>query len=247
MDSVFVATSNPPTSLSDREMVLSPPSFLDEIRACLPKKGSSATLGPNYLRAIAEEIGRRYDKFFNPYRNVVPHDFVGRICNSDEEIASVVHEMFQARYPLIYERYYETKLRSRPFNVKVIYFLGDMGHAVVFNRLGIRKIHIEDAPNYIGVVTPRPIQEDASTEDRYSLNTPVEVASISEVINNQPKNADSDHSSVLEELVKTAGESSKVDVMPEPTAKVERVRHNRTAHRPSNIAKDAPKNNTSIK
>lgn len=247
MDSVFVATSNPPTNLSDREMVLSPPSFLDEVRACLPKKGSSATLGPNYLRAIAEEIGRRYDKFFNPYRNVVPHDFVGRICNSDEEIASVVHEMFQARYPLIYERYYETKLRSRPFGVKVIYFSGDMSHAVVFNRLGIRKIHMEDAPSHIGVVSPRPAQEDAPTEGDSSSHASVEVASISEVINTQPKSAHPDHSLVLEELVKTAEEPSKAESSPEPNAKVERARHNRAAHRPSSITKDATKSNTSIK
>ena len=124
MDSVFVMTQNPPQNLSDKEMVLSRPTFLEEVKTCARKRGGAATIGPNYLRAIAEEIGRRYDRLFNAYRNVVPHDFAGRICESDEDVAQTVHEMFQARYPAIYQRYYESVLRSRPFTTKVIYFSG---------------------------------------------------------------------------------------------------------------------------
>lgn len=151
MDSVFVLTQNPPQSLSEKEMVLSPPTFLDEVKACARKKGSSATVGPNYLRSIAEEIGRRYDKFFNPYRNVVPHDFAGRICESDEDVAKTVHEMFQARYPAIYQRYYESILRSRPFTTKVIYFSGAADDAVVFQKLGIPQITAAEVSAHLGV------------------------------------------------------------------------------------------------
>lgn len=154
MDSVFVITQHPPQSLSEKEMVLLPPSFLNEVKACERKKGSSATVGPNYLRAIAEEIGRRYDKFFNPYRNVVPHDFAGRISSSDEDTAKTVHEMFQATYPVIYQKYYESILRARPFSIKVIYFLGSKEDAVVFKKLGISEISLDDAPAHLGVEKP---------------------------------------------------------------------------------------------
>ena len=106
MDSVYVLIKNPPQKLSLQEMVIAPPSFLEEVKACFKKKGNSATLGPNYLRAIAEEIGRRYDRNVNAYRNVVPHDYTGKYCASDEDVALVVHEMFQARYPIIYQKYY---------------------------------------------------------------------------------------------------------------------------------------------
>lgn len=156
MDSVFVMTQNPPQNLSDKEMVLSRPSFLDEVKTCAHKRGGAATIGPNYLRAIAEEIGRRYDRLFNAYRNVVPHDFAGRICESDEDVAQTVHEMFQARYPAIYQRYYESVLRSRPFTTKVIYFSGSQEDAAVFQKLGIREISLKEVPDHLG--EPRPVE-----------------------------------------------------------------------------------------
>ena len=156
MDSVFVMTQNPPQNLSDKEMVLSRPTFLEEVKTCARKRGGAATIGPNYLRAIAEEIGRRYDRLFNAYRNVVPHDFAGRICESDEDVAQTVHEMFQARYPAIYQRYYESVLRSRPFTTKVIYFSGSQEDVAVFQKLGIREISLKKVPDHLG--EPRPIE-----------------------------------------------------------------------------------------
>ena len=151
MDSVYVFTQNPPENLSEKEMVLSKPTFLEEIKACSRRKGFSATLGPNYLRAIAEEIGRRYDKYFNAYRHVVPQDFMGRVAETDEQVAEVIHEMFQARYPAIYQRYYESVLRSRPFTTKVIYFTGSADDVTVFKRLGIDQINENQILDHLGI------------------------------------------------------------------------------------------------
>jgi len=150
MDSVYVITTDAPKEIGPNELVIDPPSFLEEIRSCFRKKGGSASLGPNYLRAIAEEIGRRYDRSFNSYRNVVPQDFMGRMCGSDEEVAVVVHEMFQARYPVIYQKYYEHLIRARPFSTKVIYFTGSEVDAQIFARLGISKIEESQVPAHLG-------------------------------------------------------------------------------------------------
>lgn len=159
MDSVYVVTQNLPQILSEKEMVLSKPTFLDEIKACARRKGFSATLGPNYLRAVAEEIGRRYDKYFNAYRNVVPQDFMGRVAETDEQVAEVIHEMFQARYPIIYQRYYESILRSRPFTTRVIYFTGSAEDVVVFQRLGINQIDETQVSDHLGFDKHIPKQE----------------------------------------------------------------------------------------
>lgn len=157
MDSVFVITKTPPSDISNKEMVLTKPDFLDEVKACVKRKGSSAAVGPNYLRAIAEEIGRRYDRSFNAYRNVVPTDFMGRVCTSDEAVAAIVHEMFAATYPVIYQKFYETKLRERSFHVRVIYFAGDEQDAVVFPKLGISQISEDELAAHLGV-TPTPLK-----------------------------------------------------------------------------------------
>jgi hypothetical protein len=171
MDSVFVMTQNPPQNLSQKEMILTRPTFLEEVKTCAHKRGGAATIGPNYLRAIAEEIGRRYDRLFNAYRNVVPHDFAGRICESDEDVAKTVHEMFQARYPVIYQRYYETVLRSRPFTTKVIYFSGSQEDAVVFQKLGIREISLKEVSDHLG--EPRKI--DAKPQPKPEIKIPHKV------------------------------------------------------------------------
>lgn len=149
MNSVFVRVNTLPKVVSKHEMTLSKPTFVDEVKACFKRKGSSAKLGPNYLRAIAEEIGRRYDKNFNPYRHVVPQDFAGRMSGTDEDTAKTVSEMFTARYPLIYQKYYESVLRSRPFNIKVIYVTDDVDTSLL-KKLGIYEISVDQIDAHLG-------------------------------------------------------------------------------------------------
>lgn len=183
MDSVFVITQNLPKELSTKEMVVSKPSFVEEVKASVKRKGSNATIGPNYLRAIAEEIGRRYDRTFNPFRNIVPQDYMGRICESDEAVAEIVHEMFQARYPVIYQRYYESKVRARSFFTRVIYFTGDPADAVFFARLGIPEIKEEEVHAHLGqpvpVVAPTIVNAPAELTTSEALQ---ELADISQAI-----------------------------------------------------------------
>lgn len=150
MNSVFVRVDTAPIDISPFEMVVSKPDFLNEIKACHKKKGGSLRLGPNYLRSIAEEIGRNYDKKFNAYRHVVPNDHVGRICETDEEVAKVVEEMFNNTYPAIYSKYYETILTSRPFNVKIVYVIGQDVDLDVFKKLNISEISKDQIPAYLG-------------------------------------------------------------------------------------------------
>ena len=212
MDSVFVMTQNPPQNLSDKEMVLARPTFLDEVRTCARKRGGAATVGPNYLRAIAEEIGRRYDRLFNAYRNVVPHDFAGRICESDEDVANTVHEMFQARYPAIYQRYYETILRSRPFTTKVVYFSGSQEDAAVFQKLGIREISLKEVPDHLGEPRAPEVKPEPKLEVVEAAPAPepkVEIAVQPEA----PAEPTSSNSDALEEL---AALTEPVAVEPSP-------------------------------
>jgi hypothetical protein len=180
MDSVFVITQNPPKELSTKEMVIAKPLFLDEVRVSFKRKGSRPTLGPNYLRAIAEEIGRRYDKTFNPFRNVVPTDYVGRVCESDEAVAEVIHEMFQTRYPVIYQRYYETLIRARPFSIRVIYFTGNPDDAVVFKRLGITQIQEDEVYRHLGLSKPTVTHKVISKVEVSKATRPVPAASQSQ-------------------------------------------------------------------
>jgi hypothetical protein len=130
--------------------VLTRLTFVDEVKACSNKKPVSDLLALNYIRNLAEEVGKKYDKTFNVYRHVVPSDYVGIRCETDEQIAKVVEEMFLASYPQIFDKYVEFHLRKRPMSVRVIYAVGDLGNYDAFVRLGISEITQTQLDAHIG-------------------------------------------------------------------------------------------------
>jgi hypothetical protein len=122
MESYYLRVTG--STLDDKDSYsIRPLDFVAEVALCEKFKPSSNLMAINYLRAIASEVGRRYDKKFNPYLNIVPCDFVGIRCATNEEIAKVVKDMFDRSYPKIYRSYLETKLRNRPINCKIVYFV----------------------------------------------------------------------------------------------------------------------------
>jgi hypothetical protein len=163
MDTVVVVVNGPLNkALSNHEYYLDDLNFLDEIRACDKKRGGSNIIGANYLRAIAEEVGKKYDKSFNPYRHVVPTDYSGRVSNSIEETAAIVKEMFLARYPQIFDKYLEYKFKTRPFGTKIVYLNGSEDQTVdVFSKLGVKILKNED----LNLDTVGDIKDDENLDD----------------------------------------------------------------------------------
>jgi len=163
MDTVVVVVNGPLSkALSNHEYYLDDLNFLDEIRACDKKRGGSNIIGANYLRAIAEEVGKKYDKSFNPYRHVVPTDYSGRVSNSIEETAAVVKEMFLARYPQIFNKYLEYKFKTRPFGTKIVYLNGSEDQTIdVFSKLGVKIFKNKD----LNSDTVGDIKDDESLDD----------------------------------------------------------------------------------
>lgn len=109
-----------PENLEDGEVLVPPLSFLEEVKACNRFKPANGMMAVNYLRTIAVEVGRRYDKNFNAYRNVVPSDYVGIATHSEEDVAKVVKAMFDATYPSIYRAYYIQKIKDTPINIRCL-------------------------------------------------------------------------------------------------------------------------------
>lgn len=198
MDSVFVVVDKAPESITKYEMVLERPSFMDEIAACEKRRGGTHNIGANYLRAIAEEIGRRYDKTFNPYRHVVPTDYAGVSCPTLKDVSVLVHKMFESRYPKIYESYYEYKVRARPFDIRVVYLVDEAGFGAALKRAGLKEIQQSEIEAHVGV-SKKP------AEKAPAVLTPVEV--VSEVVVDAAPQLE--QSQVLEEL------ANSVEIVPE--------------------------------
>lgn len=105
-------------------LIIFEPDFLDEIKSCERFKGSFSKTTVNYLRSIASEFGIKYDKNFNPYRNIVPSDFQGILFKTNEDVSKIVRQMFLSNYPQIFRSYLESKIRNRPFNCQRIIVVG---------------------------------------------------------------------------------------------------------------------------
>jgi hypothetical protein len=109
---------------SDNDLVISEPDFLEEIESCERFRGSFSKTTVNYLRSIASEFGNKYDKTFNPYRNIIPSDFQGIPFKTSTEVSKIIRDMFINSYPQIFKSYLESKIRNRPFNCEHIIVVG---------------------------------------------------------------------------------------------------------------------------
>jgi hypothetical protein len=109
---------------SEHDLVISEPDFLEEIKYCERFRGSFSSTTVNYLRSIASEFGKKYDKAFNPYRNIVPSDFQGIPFKTSEDVSKIVRQMFLASYPQIFKSYLESQIRDRSFNCEHVIVVG---------------------------------------------------------------------------------------------------------------------------
>jgi hypothetical protein len=150
MDSVFVKVKEAPSSLSSKEMLVTRLNFLEELKSCKTRKPATDLITLNYLRGLADEIGSRYDKAFNAYRNVVPSDFIGIKCESQEDLSKIIEQMFMSSYPQILDKYVEHQLRKRPLSIRVIYAVGDLGSYEAFARSGIPEITQQQLDDHLG-------------------------------------------------------------------------------------------------
>jgi hypothetical protein len=120
----YRVVSDKPEISEDGELVLEPLSFVDEVKACSKYRPSNGIIAVNYLRTIAVEVGKRYDKQFNGFKHVIPTDYVGIATHTDADVAKVVEMMF-SKYPQIYGAYIRKKLSDAPTTAKCVVWVGE--------------------------------------------------------------------------------------------------------------------------
>jgi hypothetical protein len=140
METVCIIVGDKPENLKQDEMFIPELPYVDAVSACGRHRGGQVVLRVNYLRALATEVGRRYDKTFNPFRNVVPSDFDGTSISSDEDVAGVLKKMFDSSYPQIYTKYVESAIKDRPYGVHKIYIGETRFETSILAKLGVRLV-----------------------------------------------------------------------------------------------------------
>ena len=148
----FTIVESAPALTSPNEMVLSIPTFLEEIKICEKRKGAITKAAPSYLRAVTELIAQKYDRRFNSYRHIVPSDYTGLDISTDEQTAEILRKMLEGGYPAIYPAYVITKVRDRKFNVDHIWWVGSEEMRKTFITSGATEV----AASFIQPAIPEP-------------------------------------------------------------------------------------------
>lgn len=164
MSTKFVAVKEAPAELPKGTYVIEYPNFLEEIAANKGREPRGIITAATHLRYIVGTIGERYDPELSAY-TVKPHLFEGRIYNNDQELSKIVVEMLQQQYPKVFEKYLDYKIRNRPTNTKLIYYVGDFISSTPFFTNGVDSIEEKDVDTFLGLKPKKVVGKPAVTNE----------------------------------------------------------------------------------
>jgi len=138
----FVVVKEEPKNLKVGEIVISMPDFIEEIEASerfASKLGKRRLTSLFHLKNIAGNIGRAYDpEEFNPISSIPYSRYEGIEFESAKDLSEkVVLRMFNKHHPQIVDKYLDKKIKTRPKDTKLIYFVGSNNHLTPFLENGI--------------------------------------------------------------------------------------------------------------
>lgn len=172
--SKYTVVKSAPDNLEDGCIVITGPSFLNEIKTCLKKKPRSNALSVNYLREIVAHIGLQYGpETFNPMSDVNVTQYRGVGIESDEKTNEVLIDLFSKQYPAILEGYVDHHIKSRPRGTRLIYFTGNSKYGDVFTRNGLDNISPKDIDVYLGKKAKKTVGKPAITNEEAKNHTAV--------------------------------------------------------------------------
>ena len=143
--SKFVLVTEAPENLSEKEFVITEPTFIDEIRVA-KNQPRPVALGKYHtsiahLRSIAGVIGELYDpEEFNPHGSIPFNHFQGIEYADAEELSPIIIKMFTKFHPQIFFKYLDKQIKARPPQTELIYFVGSEENTEVFLSNGINRL-----------------------------------------------------------------------------------------------------------
>jgi hypothetical protein len=144
---VFVTET--PKTLGKDEIVLSAPTFTDQIKASNFKASGKQLTSQNHLNQVITLIRNKYDNDGDLYESTmrIPYSkYVGLPFKSDEDISVVVVRILSKYCPALLDRAVEWGIKNRPAGTKTIYFNGPKGYLSVFFQHGITEADVAPTP-----------------------------------------------------------------------------------------------------
>lgn len=164
MSTKFVVVKEEPKNLPKATVVIKTPDFLEEIQANRKREPRGNITASTHLRYIVGSIGEKYDQELGAY-TIKPHLYEGRRYENDQELSKIVVEMLRAQYPKIFDRYLDAKIKARPSNTQLIYYVGDFAGTTSFFTNGVDVVDEKDVDVFLGLKPKKVVGKPAITDE----------------------------------------------------------------------------------
>jgi len=160
----FVVVKEAPATLEKGEVVITPPSFLEEIQANVRKEPKRKQTGINHLREILNSIAQKYD----PEMNVMKFRLVnyeGIAYANDSELSAVILRILTTERPETLENYLDKVIKARPMNTKLVYYTGSFNTTGPFYKNGLDLLDEKDVESYVTGKPKKTVGKPAVTKE----------------------------------------------------------------------------------
>lgn len=163
--SKYLTVKKAPDVLGKGEIVLKPPDFLEQIRACAHKAAKKNLTGINHLRDILNAIQQRYETDLNIFK-VPLSQYEGLPFKNEDDLSKIIIRILRKERPIIFEKVLEYNIKNRPSGTKLIYHVGDLADTTPFFRNGIDMIEEKDVEVYLGLKPKKIVGKPAVTKEQ---------------------------------------------------------------------------------
>lgn len=167
MNTKFVIVKEVPKELPKHTCVIESPDFLEQVVENKGREPRGGVTAGTHLRYIVGSIGEKYDPELGAY-TVRPNLYEGRAYANDKELAGIVVEMLKSQYPKVFNSYLDNKIKTRPSDTKVIFFVGNFADTTAFSLNGIDSLDEKDVDVHLGLkekkVVGKPAVKDKQPE-----------------------------------------------------------------------------------
>lgn len=167
----FVVVKEAPATLEKGEIVITQPTFLNEIEANIRKAPKHKQTAINHLREVLNTIGQKYDQEMNVFKMRLVN-YEGRAYKDNNELSAILVAMLRSEYPQIFDRYLDYELKNRPLNTKLVYYVGDFNTTGPFYKAGLDLLDNKEVESYLTgkpkkvVGKPAVTNEEANSDDK---------------------------------------------------------------------------------
>ena len=144
----FIVVNEAPEAVGKDEVIINQPDFLEQIQANARKAPSKKLTGISHLREVLSSIAEKYDHDMNVFK-IKLVNYADIAYTNDAELSAIIVKMLHNEYPPIFAKYLDHKIKTRPMNTKLVWYVGNFNTTTPFYDNGLDLLENKDYEAYI--------------------------------------------------------------------------------------------------